>query len=221
MKTGKNKVLSELADMLRGAAMQFIVMCVISATFIVLSNTSDTALKIVAVVLGEVFIFLACGFFGIQNGSYAYRRTVSSEKKSKEGETEWELNIQASSKTDVYDYTIVAKEPASYVAGTYAPWKGFVISFLTTIPFLIFQIIYCCVPSSSFCYFVLQYAFGWGVGIFDAIGGIAQPLYLLMVLYPVAVHGVGYILGAKREQKRQQVEQKVTDIKNRKQNKKK
>jgi hypothetical protein len=59
------------------------------------------------------------------------------------------------------------------------------------------------------------------VGIFDAIGGIAQPLYLLMVLYPVAVHGVGYILGAKREQKRQQVEQKVTDIKNRKQNKKK
>jgi hypothetical protein len=187
----------------------------------VLSNTADMAIKIVAVVIGEVFIFLACIFFGIQNGAYACRRTVANLKKSKEGETEWEFNIQASSQTDVYDYTFVAKQPVAYEAGAYAPWKGFVISFITTIPFIIFQIIYCCVPSSSFCYFVLQYAFGWGVAIFDLIGSVPAPCYLLMAIFPVAVHGVGYILGAKREKQRQLTEQKVNELKNRKHNKKK
>jgi hypothetical protein len=191
----RKKIGAEIVDMLRGAAMQFIVMVVVSASFLIFANAvDDTVIKIVATVLGELFVIAVCVVFGRQNGIYAYHRTLKGNAKREQNSD------------DIHAY---------FKTGEYAPWKGFVISFITTIPFLIFQIIYCIYPF-TFVYFILQYAFAWGVAPFDIAGGIPQPVYLLSVIVPIVVHGVCYIWGGTHEKEKMAAQEKANQLKNRK-----
>ena len=182
----------ELADLLKGAVFPFIVMCVFSTTIILFYGFEDMAVRILAVVLGEALIIGSFVMFGRQNGAAAYRRFKINEGKRKLGKR---------------DKKVVFK------TGEYAPLKGFVIGFISAVPFLILQIIKC-FGDFEFVNFLLEYACGWAVAPLEVISSaIPQPYYLLMVLLPVAVQGGFYIQGMFAEKKRQEQINRVEDDK--------
>ena len=188
------KALWEFFDLLKGAAFPFIVMCVFSTTIILFfSYDDDIVVPAIATVLGEGLLIAAFIMFGKQNGAAAYRKTMINDGKRKLGTID--IKIQ-------------------WRTGEYAPWKGFVIGFITSLLFLIFQII-ACFGSFSFVDYILDYACGWAIAPLDLIGSgnIPQPYYLLMIVFPIAIHGGFYIFGRYSEEKRQQKISRAEDDK--------
>lgn len=180
----------ELGDLLKGAIFPFIVMCVFSTTIILFYDFDDTAVKIIAVVLGEALMVGAFVMFGRQNGAAAYRKFKINDGKRKLGQR---------------DKKIVFK------TGEYSPWKGFVIGFISAVPFLILQIIKC-FGDFDFVNFLLEYACGWAVAPLNVISdAIPQPWYLLMIIFPVGIHGGFYIQGMFAERKRQEAITRAED----------
>ena len=172
----------ELLDLLKGAAFPFIVMCVFSTTIILFFEYDELAVQILAVVVGEGLLIAAFAMFGKQNGAVAYRCKCINDGKRKLGTND--IKIQ-------------------WRIGEYAPWKGFVIGFITTLLFLIFQII-ACFGSFTFVDFILGYACGWAIAPLDLFGDSIPPAcYLLMIVFPIAIHGGFYIFGRHSEEKRQ------------------
>lgn len=174
----------EMLDLLKGAAFPFIVMCVFSTTIILFYQYDELAIKILATVFGEGLLIGAFAMFGKQNGAAAYRRKCINDGKRKLGTTD---------------------ERILWRTGEYSPWKGFVIGLITTALFMVFQIIDC-FGEFSFVNFMLDYACGWAIAPLDLIGSgnIPQAYNLLMIVFPVAIHGGFYIFGRSSEEKRQQ-----------------
>lgn len=170
----------EILDLLAGAAFPLMLQMIISVTFIGMTTSiisSDIALSIVMLVLGEGFLAVAYVIFGRQNGVTSVRKILNHSKK-----------LEVGSKDD----------QAVFGTGEYSAYKGFLIAFISCIPFLIFQIIQCAAPNNV-CDFVLQYVFAWGAMPFSLIVGASPWLNLIMVLYPVLIHGAVYIIFAHRE----------------------
>lgn len=177
------KFFYELGDLLKGAVFPFIVMCVFSSTIILFYGFDDIAVRILAVVLGDGLLIASCVMFGRQNGAAAYRKFKINDAKRKLGKREPKVVFKT---------------------GEYSPWKGFVIGFITAVPFLIFQIIKC-FGEFMFVNFMLEYACGWAVAPLQIISdAIPQPYYLLMIIFPAAIHGAFYIQGMYAEKKRQE-----------------
>lgn len=183
--SNKRKVLFEIKDILAGTAFPFIVMIVFSSTIIAFASVEDTVLSLIALIGGEIMLIAAFVAFGIANGAAAYRKYVLQEQKR-------ELNS--------------SDERAVYRTGEYALWKAFVIGFLTTLLFVVFQIIDICAPSLSFVEFILKYACAWAwypLGVCNLTHSYAA-LNLVWITVPVAAHVVGYIFGKKKEIKAQE-----------------
>jgi hypothetical protein len=178
----REKVLWEIKDLLQGMAFPFIIMVIFSTTILMFAGFDDDTVKAVATIGGEVLLIAAFIIFGRQNGATAYRKYILGEQKRKLG---------SSDKKSIYH------------TGEYAVWKGLIIGFATTVPFIIFQAINLIVPN-SFCEFILLYACGWAYYPISLLG-IPQAVDFVMILLPVGVHFLGYYLGMKKEMKIQQV----------------
>jgi hypothetical protein len=136
----------------------------------------DFAIKLVAVIAGLIFIVAAYIIFGRQNGATAYRKYILGSKKRELGTSD---------------------KKAIYKTGEYALYKGFLIGFITVIPYIILQVVNIIVPNSV-VEFLLMYACGWAYypfKFFDA----PQAVNLVMIVLPVCVHALGYYLGKKKE----------------------
>lgn len=182
--------------MLIGAAFPFMLMCFLSASVISFTTASDEVpLQILILVIGEILMCGAYVIFGKQNGVTAYKKKIQNGKKRDIGSTDLKVRF----------YT-----------GEYALYKGFVIGFITCVPFIIVQIIGAAVPNSV-CEVILQYAFGWAVLPFK-IASLSPWLNLLFVIPLTCVHAVAYFWGGKTEEKKQNRIAEVNDIqaKNRK-----
>lgn len=171
----------ELRDLLTGAAFPLMLQLIISATFIGMTgslvSSNDIALSAVLLAVGEVLLAVAYGIFGRQNGVTSVRRILNHSKKLEIGSTD---------------------KQAVFGTGEYSAYKGFLIGFISCIPYMIFQIIQCAAPN-SFCKFMTEYVFGWAGIPLTFANGASPWLNLLFVLYPVAVHGIAYIIFAHRE----------------------
>lgn len=186
------KFFYELGDLLKCAAFPFIVMCVFSTTIILFYSFDDIAVKIIAVVLGEALMVGAFVMFGRQNGAAAYRKFKINEGKRKLGRNEKKFMFKT---------------------GEYSPWKGFAIGFISAVPFLILQTVKC-FADVEFVNFLIEYACGWAVAPLNVISeSIPQPYYLLMIIFPVAIHGGFYIQGKFAEMKRQEAITRAEDDK--------
>lgn len=183
--SNKRKALLEIKDILAGTAFPFIVMIVFSSTIITFASAEDIVLSLIALIGGELMLIAAFVAFGISNGATAYRKFVLQEQKR-------ELNS--------------SDEKAVYKTGEYALWKAFVIGFLPTVLFVIFQIIDVCAPSLSFVEFMLKYACAWAwypLGVLSLPHSYAA-LNLLWVIVPMAAHVIGYMAGKRKEMKVQE-----------------
>ena len=190
------RVLWEFFDLLKGAAFPFIVMCVFSTTIILFYGFDDLTVQIISVVFGEGIMIAAFVMFGRQNGAAAYRKFKMNEGKRKLGSGD---------------------EKILFRTGEYAPWKGFVIGFISAVPFLVLQIIKC-FGDFQFVNFMLEYACGWAISPFEVINDnlgniIAQPFYLFMLAFPVGIQGGFYIQGMHAERRRQERINRVEDDK--------
>jgi hypothetical protein len=178
----REKVLWEIKDLLAGMAFPFIIMIIFSATIIMFAGFEDETVEAIALIGGEVLIIAAFIIFGMQNGATAYRKYILGEQKRK---------LNSSDKKSIYR------------TGEYAVWKGLVIGFATTVPFIIFQAINLIVPN-TFCEFILLYACGWAYYPISLLG-IPQAIDFVMIILPVGVHFLGYYLGMKKEMRIQQI----------------
>lgn len=179
----KRKVAFEIKDMLAGLIFPFVITVIFSATIIAFSAyNGDLTVKLLALIGGEVLLVVALIIFGRANGAAAYRKTVLHERKRTLGSSD---------------------ERAVYGTGEYRLWKGALIGFIITVPFIIFQIIQLAVPN-TFCSFCLQYLFAWAYCPFSALGERYQALNFIMILLPVGVHMLGYHLGKLKEIKVQE-----------------
>ena len=190
------RILLEFFDLLKGAAFPFIVMCVFSTTIILFYGFEDLAVQIISVVFGEGLMIAAFIMFGRQNGAAAYRKFKMNEGKRKLGSKD---------------------EKILFRTGEYAPWKGFVIGFISASFFLVLQIIKC-FGDFQFVNFMLEYACGWAISPFEVINDnlgnvIAQPFYLFMLAFPVCIQGGFYIQGMHAERRRQENINRVEDDK--------
>ena len=181
---------------MKGAAFPFIVMCVFSTTIILFYGFEDLAVQIISVVFGEGLMIAAFIMFGRQNGAAAYRKFKMNEGKRKLGSKD---------------------EKILFRTGEYAPWKGFVIGFISASFFLVLQIIKC-FGDFQFVNFMLEYACGWAISPFEVINDnlgnvIAQPFYLFMLAFPVCIQGGFYIQGMHAERRRQENINRVEDDK--------
>lgn len=171
----------ELRDLLTGAAFPLMLQIILSVTFIgmtsALIQSQDIALSLVMLFIGELFLAGAYVIFGRQNGITSVRKILNHTKQ-----------VEICSKD----------KQAQFGTGEYAVYKGFLIAFISCVPYIIFQIIQCAAPN-SFCWFMLQYAFGWAAIPLTFAQGISPWLNLLFVLFPMAVHGITYIVAAHRE----------------------
>lgn len=174
------KILLELKDLLVGAAFPFVIMVVFGTSLLIFAAVNDLAIRLIAIIGGDLFIAAAYVVFGKQNGSVAYRKSVLGGQKR-------ELNS--------------SDEKAIYKTGEYALWKGFVIPLIACVPYIIIQIIAIAAPN-TFCKFMLEYVFGWAYFPVTLAGG-HQALCLLMILFPVAAHAIGYVVGRNVEEKAQ------------------
>ena len=180
----------ELGALVKDAIFPFIVMCVFSTTIILFYSFEDVAVQILATVLGEALMIGAFVMFGRQNGAAAYRKYKINDGKRKLGKREKKVVFRT---------------------GEYSPWKGFVTGFISAVPFLILQIIKC-TGEYDFVNFMLEYACGWAVAPLNVISSsIPQPYYLLMIIFPVCIHGGFYIQGMFAERKRQEIITRAED----------
>lgn len=181
--TKKKKFAYELKDLLAGAAFPFIISVLFSATIIAYSSyREDLGVSLLALIGGEALFIISLIIFGRANGAAAYRKFVLNDKKR-------ELNS--------------SDEHAVYRTGEYALWKGALIGFIITIPFIIIQIIELC-ASNVFCSFCLEYIFAWAYCPFSYLGEKFEALNFIMVLLPVGVHMLAYYLGKIKEEKIQE-----------------
>ena len=158
---------------------------ILSVTFIGMTSAfgeSDLALAIVMLCIGEAFIAAAYFIFGRFSGITSVRRLVQHAKQRDIGTSD---------------------KQALLYTGEYSAYKGFVMGAISCLPYIIFQIIQCAAPN-NFCYFILQYVFGWAALPLTFAKGVSPWLNLLFVIYPVAVHGAAYIFGAHKEWNKQQ-----------------
>ena len=181
--TKKKKFLFELRDIFAGTAFPFMISVLFSATIIAYSSyRQDLGVSLLALIGGEALFIISLVIFGRANGAAAYRKFVLNEKKR-------QLNS--------------SDERAVYHTGEYALWKGALIGFLITIPFIIIQIIEL-IASNVFCSFCLEYIFAWAYCPFSYLGERYEALSFIMVLMPVAVHMLAYYLGKIKEEKIQE-----------------
>ena len=182
--TKKRKFFFEFKDMLAGIIFPFIVTLVFSASIISFSSDRDMDLtvKLISLIGGEILLIAAFIIFGRANGSAAYKKTVLHETKRSLGSTD---------------------EYAVYGTGEYKLWKGFLLGFVVTIPFIIFQIIQLAAPN-TFCGFCLKYMFAWAYSPVTFFDEKLEALSFLMVLLPTGLHALGYYLGKLKEIKVQQ-----------------
>ena len=180
----------ELKDMLAGAAFPLMLMVILSVSFIGMSTalTEDVLLSIVLLCIGEAVLAAAYVIFGRQNGITSVRKLVQNAKKR-------DINK--------------ADKPALFKTGEYSAYKGFVIGFISCVPYIVFQIIECA-AHNTFCEFILLYAFGWAACPFS-YAGISPWVNLVLVIAPTAIHGAAYIWGAHTEWAKQQ---KVAELEN-------
>lgn len=179
----RRKIRYEVIDMFAGAAFPLMLQMILSVSFIGMSSaiTQDFALSVVMLSLGEVLLAASYIIFGRQSGVTSVRKLVIQAKKR---------DIGANDKKAIYG------------TGEYSAYKGFLIGFITCIPYIIFQFIELCVHN-SFCYFILHYVFGWAVLPFE-YAGISGWFNFVWIILPSAVHGITYIIAAHKEWDKQQ-----------------
>lgn len=172
--------------MLAGAAFPFIIMCVFSTTIIMFANSDDLGIRIFATVFGDLLLLIAYVIFGRQNGKTAYANYQSNETKRSLGSTD---------------------KRCIYRTGEYALWKGLVIPAITALPFIVFQLVHIAFPN-SFTEFMLLYVCGWAYYPLS-LAGAHQAFNLLLILFPIGAHAVGYVIGKNQQEKllRQTAEQ--------------
>ena len=181
----KLKIWYEIKDLCAGAAFPIMLQVILSVTFIGMASSlvADTGLLITMLVIGEVFVGIEYFIFGRQNGIISVRKLVQHAKKRELGTKD---------------------KPALLGTGEYSAYKGFVISFITCVPYIIFQFIEC-LAHNSVCDFVLQYVFGWAALPLSFAKAYVSPwLNFLFILYPIIVHGAAYIIGGHLEWVKQQ-----------------
>lgn len=189
MEEKRKKIFAEIKDMLAGAAFPLMLMLVFGASiFEFVDGVEELALKIVILVVGEVFLFAAYTVFGRQSGITAMRRTVQNGKKRELGMDDFKARCRT---------------------GEYAVYKGFVIGAISCIPYILVQIIGGAAPNTV-CDFLLKYVFGWAYYPFT-IGGLSGWLGLIMIIPLVCVHAAAYVWGGTAELKKQQ---KVAEMQN-------
>lgn len=172
------KVMYEGLDLLLGALLPFIMMCIISSMIIMFAAMDDLVISLVAVIGGDAFLIAAFVAFGRQNGATAYRRFYLNETKRKLGNKE---------------------KKVVFGTGEYALWKAFVIPVIACVPFIIFQIVNIIWPN-TFCEFILQYACGWAYYPFK-MAGLHEALNLIFIIVPVISHAAGYVSGMRKEER--------------------
>lgn len=181
----RQKIWMEFKDLCIGAAFPFMIQIIFSASIILFADYNDElALQIVALVFGEILIIGAYIMFGRQNGIAAIKKTYQQQKKREHGSVE---------------------KNVLYQTGEYSLYKGFLIPFLSCIPFILFQFVNC-IAQNSVCEFLLKYAFGWAAYPFIVIlgeGNFTEWLNFIWLVVPVAVHGIAYFIGARGESERQ------------------
>lgn len=178
----KRLVKEEFLDICAGIAFPMIMQIMFSVTIILFADYAESELwiGIVSLVIGEAFIFVAYFMFGSKNGSVAYTNFVVAEQIRVDGQPDYRRG------------------------GEYKPYKGFLLGFITTIPYLIFHIFYCIFPNASFLEFILLYAFGWAVYPIYLGTGTINAFSMLFVSVLTVIHGVGYIVGKNKEFKRRE-----------------
>lgn len=179
----KRKILFEIKDILAGIAFPFMVSLIFSSSIIAFSAyDGDLAVKLLALVGGEIMFVGALIIFGRANGASAYRKTIMNDGKRALGSSD---------------------ERAVYATGEYRLWKGFLLGFLITVPFIIIQIIQLAAPN-VFCKFCLEYLFAWAYCPFGFLGEKYQALNFIMILIPTGVHALAYYLGKLKQIKVQE-----------------
>ena len=174
----RQKFLWEARDLIIGAALPFVIMCIFSSTIILFADTDDLTVQLIAIIGGDILLAAAYFIFGRQNGATAYRKYYLNETKRA---------LNSSDKKVIYK------------TGEYALWKGFAIPLISCVPFIILQIINICAPN-TFCEFMLRYACGWAYFPLHA-AGVHEAVNFVFIVIPVAAHVAGYILGMKKEEK--------------------
>ncbi len=193
----RKKISYEIKDMLASAAFPLMLMLILSALIISFASAGeDLVLQIIILVFGEAALVGAYVIFGKQNGTVAARRSVQNKKKLEICSEDLKVRLRT---------------------GEYAIYKGFLIGFISCIPFIIFQIINSAAPNSV-CEFMLQYAFGWAYYPFK-FAGVSSWLNLLWVIPLSCVHAAAYIWGAKREEKKQKAIENAQEIKDKRKRK--
>ena len=182
--TKKRKLLFELKDMLAGLVYPFMVMIIFSSTIISFSSDrgTDLTVKLITLIGGEVLLIAALIIFGRANGAAAYKATVLHDRKRSLGSKD---------------------ELCVYGTGEYRLWKGFLLGFILTVPFIIFLTIQLIAPN-TFCSFCLKYVFAWAYSPVTFFDERFEALSYLMILMPVGLHALGYYLGKLKEIKVQQ-----------------
>ncbi len=178
----KRLIKEEFFDICAGIAFPMIVQIMFSATIIIFADYVSTSfwISLVALLVGEGFVVVAYYLFGNKSGSVAYTNFVVAEQIRVDGQPDYRRG------------------------GEYAPYKGFVIGFISTIPYIIVHILYCIFPGVSFLEFFLYFAFGWAVyPIYLGTQSISA-FSMLFVLVLTVIHGAGYIIGKKQEFKRRE-----------------
>lgn len=174
-------LLYELRDILLGAAFPLMLQLIVSVTFIGMTSSlitsNDVILTVIMLVIGELFLAAAYIIFGRQSGITSVRNILNHAKREEIG-------------TDDKRVKLGAEE--------YSAYKGFLMGFVSCVPYIIFQVIQCAAPN-DFCGFMLQFVFAWAAAPLSLAEGVSPWLNLLMVLYPVIVHGVAYVVFAHRE----------------------
>ncbi len=176
------KFFLEFCDFCAGLAFPFIITVLLSATVIAFACTEDLTVSLIALIGGEAMLGVALFAFGKANGATAYRKYVLNSKKR-------ELHS--------------SDERAVYHTGEYALWKGMLLGFLVTVPFIIVQTVELCV-SNLFCDFCLKYVFAWAYYPFSYLGERFAALSYIMILFPVVIHSAGYVVGKNKEIKLQE-----------------
>lgn len=176
----RQKFLWELKDLLIGAALPFVIMCIFSSTIIMFGDSDDIAIAVLAIGGGNLLLIAAFVIFGRQNGAVSYRKFYLNETKRR---------LNSSDKNAIYK------------TGEYALWKGIVIPLITCVPFIILQIVNIAVPN-TFCIFALKYVCGWAY-LPLAKAGVHEAVNFIFIVVPVASHLAGYVLGMLKEQKLQ------------------
>jgi hypothetical protein len=190
----RQKFLWEVSDLLQGAALPFIILIIFSTTIMLFAEYDDLAIRLLAIVGGLILVTVAYIIFGRQNGAVAYRKYILGSKKRELGTSD---------------------KKAIYKTGEYALYKGFLIGFITVIPYIILQIINIIVPNSV-VEFLLIYACGWAYYPFKFFGA-PEAVNLVMIILPIGTHALGYYLGKIKEiQMQQRIAEESKKIKKKK-----